>query len=82
MTEPSYTHSVMMAPIIKSRVLIPMEIYADFVCPWCFITKRALEKVMAKFTSKHPEVEFEVTWRPYYVNAMFTGSAYLPHSSS
>lgn len=32
---------------------------------------------MQKFQQQHPEVEFEVTWRPYYINPTFKSSKSL-----
>lgn len=52
-------------------MLISMEVYIDYICPWCFIAKRTVESVMDAFVKKHPEVEFEVTWRPFYLDPLF-----------
>jgi predicted DsbA family dithiol-disulfide isomerase len=51
-------------------MLIPLEVYIDFICPWCYIVKRSLDSAMAKFIERHPEVEFELSWRPFYVAPM------------
>ncbi len=51
-------------------MLIPLEVYIDFICPWCYIVKRSLDSAMAKFVERHPEVEFERSWRPFYVAPM------------
>lgn len=47
--------------------LIRLEIYVDLLCPWCFIEKHSLESLMQRYTEEHPEVRFEVTWKPYYI---------------
>ncbi|KAL7938491.1 thioredoxin-like protein [Trichoderma chlorosporum] len=47
--------------------LIRLEIYVDLLCPWCFIEKHSLEALMQRYTEEHPEVRFEVTWKPYYI---------------
>ena len=39
-----------------------IEVWADVVCPWCYIGKRRLEKALAGFG--HGE-EVEVVWRSY-----------------
>ena len=39
-----------------------IEVWADVVCPWCYIGKRRLEKAIAGF--EHGE-EVEVVYRSY-----------------
>jgi predicted DsbA family dithiol-disulfide isomerase len=41
-----------------------IDIISDVVCPWCFIGKRRLEKALVM----RPEIETEVTWRPFQLN--------------
>lgn len=55
------------APPPKQRMLIPLEVYVDFVCPWCYTQTRSLQDAMDRFVATHPEVEFEVTWKPFYI---------------
>jgi predicted DsbA family dithiol-disulfide isomerase len=43
---------------------LKIEIFADLVCPWCFIGKRRLEHAM----TMRPEVPVDKTWRPYQLN--------------
>ena len=38
-----------------------VEIYADVVCPWCYIGKRRLESALAK----RPGLNVERHWRPF-----------------
>lgn len=47
--------------------LMRLEIYMDLLCPWCFIEKHSLEALMARYAQEHPDVRFEVTWKPYYI---------------
>jgi predicted DsbA family dithiol-disulfide isomerase len=42
---------------------MPVEIWSDVVCPWCFIGKRRFEQALASFD--HP---VEITWRSYELN--------------
>jgi predicted DsbA family dithiol-disulfide isomerase len=42
---------------------MPVEIWSDVVCPWCFIGKRRFEQALASFG--HP---VEITWRSYELN--------------
>jgi predicted DsbA family dithiol-disulfide isomerase len=41
-----------------------IEVYADVVCPWCFIGKRRLERALAM----RPEIQANVKWRPFQLN--------------
>ena len=38
-----------------------IDIYADVVCPWCYIGERRLTEAL----SMRPEVEAEMRWRPF-----------------
>ena len=41
-----------------------VEIYADFVCPWCFIGVRRLRRALAA----RPSIAVELAWRPFQLN--------------
>ncbi|XWW98729.1 hypothetical protein V2A60_006731 [Cordyceps javanica] len=67
--------SRMLIPQVSTqRMLIPVEVYVDFICPWCYIEMRSLEAAMDAFVARHPEVEFEIGWRPFYVAPMLKSS--------
>lgn len=38
-----------------------IEVYADVVCPWCYIGERKLQKAL----ESRPDLEAEWVWRPY-----------------
>ena len=38
-----------------------LEIFSDIVCPWCFIMKRQLDRVL----DEQGAIQCEVRWRPY-----------------
>ena len=38
-----------------------IDVYADVVCPWCYIGERRLQEAL----SLRPEVEAEMRWRPF-----------------
>lgn len=44
--------------------MIPLEIYSDPVCPWCYIGKVALERAQ----EARPNHRFAVTWHPFMLN--------------
>ncbi len=38
-----------------------IDVYADIVCPWCYIGKKRLEKALAM----RPDLSVERRWRPF-----------------
>lgn len=42
-----------------------IEIYSDVICPWCFISKRRLERALEQVGSAQPA---QVRWRPFELN--------------
>ncbi len=43
---------------------IKIEIVSDFVCPWCYVGKRRLEKALAQ----RPDFSVDVSFRPFQLN--------------
>ncbi len=39
-----------------------IEVYFDFICPWCLIGKRQLERALAQLHASQPEVTVELRW--------------------
>ncbi len=44
--------------------MVHIDIYADPVCPWCFIGKRRLERTLAA----RDDIDASVAWRPFQLN--------------
>jgi predicted DsbA family dithiol-disulfide isomerase len=44
---------------------LPIDVFSDVVCPWCFIGKRRLERSLALVA----EIPVVVNWRPYFLNS-------------
>lgn len=44
---------------------VNLDLYADLVCPWCFIGKRRLEQAMAS----RPEIDLQIRWRAFQLNS-------------
>jgi predicted DsbA family dithiol-disulfide isomerase len=44
--------------------MVQIDIYADPVCPWCFIGKRRLERPLAA----RDDVDATLNWRPFQLN--------------
>ncbi|RJG08969.1 DsbA family oxidoreductase [Pseudomonas cavernicola] len=47
-----------------------IDVFFDFICPWCLIGKRQLERALAQLRASRPEVEVELAWH---------GVQLLPH---
>ncbi len=54
---------------MMSRIL-SIDVFFDFICPWCLIGKRQLQVALLKLQESHPDVEVVLTWR---------GVQLLPH---
>lgn len=39
-----------------------IDVFFDFICPWCLIGKRQLERALAQLRRSHPEVAVELAW--------------------
>ena len=47
---------------------VALELYADLVCPWCWIGDRRLFAALEAVRARHPAVRFELTWRPFQLD--------------
>ncbi|GLK68220.1 DsbA family oxidoreductase [Hansschlegelia plantiphila] len=45
-------------------VTLQIDVFADPVCPWCWIGKRRLEAALAA----RPDIEAAIRWRPYQLD--------------
>lgn len=48
-----------------ARRTMTVEVFFDFICPWCLIGKRNLEAAITRFTGLQPDVRVEVLWRSH-----------------
>ncbi|KAI1315685.1 hypothetical protein EDD11_000459 [Mortierella claussenii] len=58
-------------PFLITRSSIRLDITSDTTCPWCFITKRRLDRAMSLFHALSPEaalVQFDIHWHPYQLD--------------
>jgi len=39
-----------------------IDVFFDFICPWCLIGKRQLEHAQVQFRSRHPDVQITTAW--------------------
>ncbi|KAF9958217.1 hypothetical protein BGZ70_009262 [Mortierella alpina] len=64
--EPASAHTTSAAANPQS---IRMDIYSDTTCPWCYITKKRLEKAMHIFQSQTSnKIRFDIHWHPYQLD--------------
>ena len=54
--------STSVAPV---RTTLAIEVISDAICPWCWVGKRRLERVLAKLAS---DIDATVTWKPFELN--------------
>lgn len=59
---------------------LTIEVVSDVVCPWCFIGLRRLNQAIKLVQAKHPDFQYEVRWRPFFLNPDTSpeGEPYLP----
>lgn len=48
--------------------VVPVELYADLVCPWCWIGDRRLLRAVTRVQEAHPSVRFDLSWRPFQLD--------------
>ncbi len=44
---------------------LTIEVFFDFVCPWCLIGKRNLDEAIKRLTGLRPDVSVDVLWRSH-----------------
>ncbi|CAJ0853142.1 DsbA family oxidoreductase [Ralstonia flatus] len=49
----------------RRRASLTIDVFFDFICPWCWIGTRHLSSALRTFAALHPEVKTKVRWRPY-----------------
>lgn len=63
----------------EERLLVPIEVFSDTLCPWCWVEKRSIEAAMRRYQAKHPDVDFELVWRSFCLNPLLkTSESSLP----
>jgi predicted DsbA family dithiol-disulfide isomerase len=45
-----------------------IEIYSDTSCPWCYLGKKALIQAVEAYRKEYSDAQFDLLWRPYYLN--------------
>lgn len=44
--------------------IMPVDVFSDLVCPWCYVGKRRLEAALAQ----RPSQQFAIRWLPFELN--------------
>src|SRR5260370_9941519 len=52
-------------PASGAKATLAIEVISDAICPWCWVAKRRLDRVIAALA---PHVAVSVTWRPFELN--------------
>jgi len=52
-------------PTSGAKATLAIEVISDAICPWCWVAKRRLDRVIAALA---PDVTASVTWRPFELN--------------
>lgn len=60
---------------------ISIQTFSDTVCPWSYIGKKNLDNAIEAYKEQHPDVEFSVTWNPFYLHPNAKISGETPISS-
>ena len=47
----------------SNKPFLEIEVFLDFICPWCLIGTRHLRAAMKRLTELRPEIELRVVWR-------------------
>lgn len=42
---------------------LPIDVFFEFICPWCLIGKRQLQVAIQKLKRSHPDVEVVLNWK-------------------
>lgn len=45
-----------------------VDVISDVVCPWCYIGKRQLEAALDRWSRRHGDAPFEVSWHAFQLN--------------
>lgn len=42
---------------------LEIDVYFDFICPWCLIGKRQLQSALQQLNQTHPDLDVHIRWR-------------------
>ena len=44
--------------------MIPIDIFSDPICPWCYIGKTWFDRAL----EASPQLNFQIKWKPFFLN--------------
>lgn len=50
---------------MKTKTVVPVRVFSDYTCPWCFIGSRRLDRLRETLPD---DMELEVTWEPFEIH--------------
>lgn len=58
-----------------------IEVVSDTLCPWSYVGKKNLDVAMSTWLQSHPDADFDIIWRPYYLTpkARVSGMYGIPY---
>lgn len=55
----------------RNTTVIPVRVFSDYTCPWCYIGSRRLERLQEEIQKEEDpplEVDLEVRWEPFEIH--------------
>ncbi len=46
-------------------MIIPVSVWSDIACPWCFVGKAHLETAIRQLATETPDLQLQVSWRAF-----------------
>ncbi|KAF4974346.1 hypothetical protein FZEAL_8744 [Fusarium zealandicum] len=62
-------------------MVVDIVIHGDILCPWCFLQKKSLQEAMERYQALHPEIQFDVRWKPFLLYPTLRRGLYFPTRS-
>ena len=50
---------------VRQKRGLTIDVFFDFVCPWCLIGKRNLDTAVSRFVGLQPDLQVKVRWRSH-----------------
>lgn len=51
--------------MVEQDPKLPIDVYSDVVCPWCYVGKRRLERALKE---RNGSISVKIQWRPFQLN--------------
>lgn len=68
----------------KQNIVISIDVFQDFACPWCYVGKHRFHKAISQFiqTDEGKSVKIQINWHPYMIDTKTKkeGEEYLAYN--